>query len=114
MQSGAVCFTKRGIGLGTPFSDDASAEFQKAVQSFDFENGGSESLQTIIKQSNIYDALTLWHLLSRTQKVERGKVFDALAAHIKPPANITREGVLRLDKKMLDAWWKEIENLWFE
>jgi len=112
--AGAMCLTKKGKGLGTPFSDDASAEFQKAVQRFDFENGGGEALQTIIKQSNLYDALTLWHLLSRTQKIEREKVFDALAAHIKPPANITREGILRLDKKMLDAWWTEIENVWFE
>ena len=112
--AGAMCLTKKGKGLGTPFSDDASAEFQKAVRRFDFENGGGEALQTIIKQSNLYDALTLWHLLSRTQKIEREKVFDALAEHIKPPANITREGVLRLDKKMLDAWWTEIENVWFE
>jgi len=112
--AGAMCLTKKGKGLGTPFSDDASAEFQKAVQRFDFENGGGEALQTIIKQSNLYDALTLWHLLSRTQKIDREKVFNALAAHIKPPANITREGILRLDKKMLDAWWTEIENVWFE
>ena len=112
--AGAVCLTKRGIGLGTPFSDEASTEFQKAVQRFDFENGGSESLQTIIKQSNIYDTLTLWHLLSRTNKAEREKVFDALHSFVKLPKSATREGVLRLDKKMLTAWWKEIENVWFE
>jgi len=112
--AGAICLTKKGRGLGTPFSGDSSIGFQNALFRFDFANGGSESLQTIIKESNLYDALTLWHLLSRTQKAERGKVFDALAAHIKPPANITREGILRLNKKMLDAWWKEIENVWFE
>jgi len=112
--AGAMCLTKKGKGLGTPFSDDASAELQKAVQRFDFENGGSESVQTIIKQSNIYDTLTLWHLLSRTQKAERAQVFDALNSFVKLPNGATREGVLRLDKKMLTAWWKEIENVWFE
>lgn len=112
--AGAMCLTKKGKGLGTPFSDDASAEFQKAVQRFDFENGGSEALQTIIKHSNIYDSLTLWHLLSRTQKAEREKVFDALNSFVKLPKSANREGVLRLDKKMLTAWWAEIENVWFE
>ncbi len=112
--AGAMCLTKKGKGLGTPFSDEASAELQKAVQRFDFENGGSEALQTIIKQSNIYDTLTLWHLLSRTNKAERAQVFDALNSFVKLPNGVTREGVLRLDKKMLTAWWKEIENIWFE
>ncbi|MBA2736401.1 MAG: FecR domain-containing protein, partial [Pyrinomonadaceae bacterium] len=78
--AGAICLTKKGRGLGTPFSGDSSIGFQNALFRFDFANGGSESLQTIIKESNFYDALTLWHLLSRTQKAERGKVFDALAA----------------------------------
>ncbi len=112
--AGAMCLTKKGKGLGTPFSDDASAELQKAVQRFDFENGGSESLQTIIKHSTIYDTLTLWHLLSRTQNAEREKIFDALHSFVKLPNGATREGVLRLDKKMLTAWWAEIENVWFE
>jgi len=111
--AGAFCLTKRGKGLGTPFSEDASAEFQNALFKFDFENS-SESVQTIIKESNVYDALTLWHLLSRVPKTEREKVFDALVSFVKLPKDATREGVLRLDEKMLDRWWEEVENLWFE
>ena len=81
---------------------------------FDFENGGNKALETIIKEANLYDSLTLWHLLSRVPRTERGKVFNALANLVEPPANVTVEGVLRLDKKMLDAWWKEVEKVWFE
>ncbi|MGI8884947.1 MAG: FecR domain-containing protein [Pyrinomonadaceae bacterium] len=112
--AGAMCLTKKGKGLGTPFSDESSAQFQSALFNFDFANGGSESLQTVIKESNLYDSLTLWHLLSRVPKTEREKVFEALAVHVEPPANVTRKGILRLDKKMLEAWWTEIENVWFE
>ncbi|MDQ3801417.1 MAG: FecR domain-containing protein [Acidobacteriota bacterium] len=112
--AGAICFTRRGKGLGTPFSDDASLEFQKAVQRFDFENGGSNALRVIIREASLYDSLTLWHLLPRVPENEREKVFDSLAKYVKPPAGVTREGVLRLDKKMLDRWWTEIENVWFE
>jgi ferric-dicitrate binding protein FerR (iron transport regulator) len=112
--AGAICYTRRGLGLGTPFSDDASAAFQTALVKFDFENGGAAALRTIIKESGLYDSLTLWHLLRRVPKNEREKVFDALANYVKPPANATREGILRLDKKMLDGWWTEIEKVWFE
>ena len=111
--AGAIALTKKGKGIGTPFAEESSAELQTALYKFDFENGGNDALQTIIKESNLYDSLTLWHLLSRVPRNERGKVFDALAALVKPPANVTREGILRFDKKMLDAWWTEIENVWF-
>ena len=111
--AGAKALTKKGKGVGTPFADDSSAEFQKAVYEFDFQNGGNQALETIIKESDLYDSLTLWHLLSRVPKAERGRVFNALANFVEPPANVTVEGILRLDKKMLDAWWKEVENVWF-
>ncbi len=88
---------------------DSSAEFQNALYTFDFENGGSEALQTIIKESNLYDSLTLWHLLSRVPQNERSQVFDALAKLVKPPVNVTRKGILRLNKKMLDVWWKKLK-----
>ena len=112
--AGAIALTQKGKGVGTPFSEDASAKLQNALYKFDFENGGSKALQTIIKESSLYDSLTLWHLLTRVEKTERVKIFDALAVQVKPPASVTRDGILRLDKKMLDAWWKEIETVWFE
>jgi FecR protein/Putative zinc-finger len=112
--AGAIALTRKGKGIGTPFAQDSSAKFQAALYKFDFENGGNEALQTIIKEANLYDSLTLWHLLSRVSKNDRSKVFNALANLVEPPANVTVEGVLQLDKKMLDAWWKEIENVWFE
>jgi hypothetical protein len=112
--AGAVCLTKKGKGLGTPFSNDSSAAFQNALAKFDFQNGGSESVNTIIEESDVYAAITLWHLLSRTPRTEREKVFNALVSFVKLPKGATREGVLRLDKIMLDDWWTEIENVWFE
>lgn len=110
----AICFTKRGKGLGTPFFETVSPAFQKALWQLDFENGGRTPLQTIISESRPYDSLTLWHLLSRLPKTEREKVFEKLVSFIALPAGVTREGVLNLDKKMLEAWRKEMSNIWFE
>lgn len=112
--AGMSCLTRRGKGLGTPFSTESSASFQAAVMRFDFEGGGREALQTIIKESGFYDMFTLWHLLSRVPKNDREEVYDALAKYVKPPAGVTREGVSRLDKVMLDAWRKEVETAWYE
>jgi hypothetical protein len=111
--AGAMAITIKGKGIGTPFAEDSSSELQTALYKLDFENGGNEALQTIINKADLYDSITLWHLLSRVPEKERGKVFDALANLVKPPANVAREGVLKLNKKMLDAWWKDVEDVWF-
>src|SRR6266853_1996335 len=51
------------------------------------------------------DALTLWHLLSRVSDADRPGLYDRLAGLAPPPEGVTREGILRLDRQMLDAWW---------
>lgn len=112
--AGAICKTKRGGGLGTPFSADTTDKFRAALERFDFSNGGSRAVQTMLENRNFYDMITLWHLLSRVQKADREKIFDALADYVKPPDDITREGILTLDKKMLASWRTEVERTWFE
>jgi hypothetical protein len=112
--AGAVALTKKGKGIGTPFSEDASQKLQTALYKFDFEDGGRATLETVIAESGLYDSITLWHLLSRVTRTDRATVFDALRQQVKPPKGVTQAGILRLDKKMLDAWWSELETVWFE
>jgi hypothetical protein len=112
--AGAIALTRKGRGVGTPFAEDASAALRAALFKFDFADGGEAALLTIIREANLYDSLTLWHLLARVSTGEREKIFDALAARVKPPTEVTKQGILRLDKKMLELWWTEIEKVWFE
>lgn len=112
--AGAICLTKKGKGLGTPFFSDAQTDFKDAVLKFDFENGGSNSLQTILSRADPPDSLTLWHLLSRVPENEREKVFNKLVFFVKLPENATKKGVLNLDKNMLKAWRLAMEEQWFE
>jgi hypothetical protein len=112
--AGAIALTKKGKGVGTPFAEGSSPELQKALYQFDFANGGAAALEKIVREAALYDSISLWHLLSRVEAKQRGKVFDALAALVKPPAKVTRTGIARLDRTMLDAWWTAIENVWFE
>jgi len=111
--AGMMCKTRKGQGLGTPFSTEATEAFKKALDAFDFSRGGSTAVQAMVREAEFYDMFTLWHLLSRVSKEDRGVVYDALAQLVAPPAGVTREGILSKNKKMLDAWKIEIENAWF-
>ncbi len=65
-------------------------------------------LDLIIKQARSQDALTLWHLLLRVNAGDRERVYERFSALVPPPQGITREGILRLDQRMLDAWWSKL------
>ena len=112
--AGAMCITKHGKGLGTPFSAETSEKFRAALERFDFSNGGSRAVNDMLAHRNFYDMISLWHLLSRVQKTDREKVFDALAAYVTPPDDVTRDGILSLNKTMLASWRAEVERAWFE
>jgi len=111
--AGALCETRAGIGPGTPYFADASAALRRALTALDFERGHSEArsaaLETVLAEARDRDALTLWHLLSRAEYSERSRVYDRLAALVAPPAGVTREAVLRLDKRMLGRWQEKLE-----
>jgi len=110
--AGAMCFTRPGIGPGTPCFEDASASFREALQAFDLAGpsagAGSAALDKILSEARPRDGLTLWHLLSRTFGGERARIYDRLAAMIPPPAGVTREGILQLDPHMLDLYWNTL------
>jgi FecR protein len=110
--AGAVCATRPKVGPGTPYFDDASASFRETLTKFDFATNTREErsaeLNKILDQSRQRDALTVWHLLARAEEEERGQVYDRLATLVPPPAGVTRDGILRLDQKMLDLWWNQL------
>jgi hypothetical protein len=118
--AGAVCVTRPKIGPGTPYFDDAPKSFCEALSKFDFAAHTPEErraeLDKILAGSRQRDALTIWHLLSRVDKADRGRVYDRLATLVPPPSGVTREGILRLDQEMLDLWWNQLDlgdvSLW--
>ncbi|HUI42939.1 MAG TPA: FecR domain-containing protein [Terriglobia bacterium] len=110
--AGAVCATRPDVGPGTPYFEDAPAPLRAALTRLDF-GGGTAALREadvaiILSQSRRRDALTLWHLLTRVDGPERGRVYDRLAALARPPSQVTRAGVLHLDSQMLDLWWNQL------
>src|SRR6266704_1250003 len=110
--AGAICQTRPKIGPGTPYFEDASASFRDALIKFDFGSATPQErhalLGILLADARKNDALTLWHLLSRVSDADRPAVYDRLALLAPPPAGVTREGILRLDRKMLDSWWDSL------
>src|SRR2546425_716999 len=113
--AGAFCRTRKGAGPGTPYFEDASAELQAAVTKIDSVNDPGErlrQLQIVIRESHVRDALSLWHLLPRMDAQARGMIYDRLAQLLPPPPEVTRDGILALNPKMLDTWKKVVSQLW--
>lgn len=109
--AGAVAATRAETRPGTPYFADAPVALVAALAEVDFGESPAErarALQTVLSAARPRDALTLWHLLARTAGADRALVHDALATLVPQPAGVTREGVLRGDPAMLDAWWNEL------
>lgn len=109
--AGAACLTKPGAGPGTPFFEDAPESFVESLARLDFD-GDHGSLDAVLTGARERDTLTLWHLLSRVGADERARVYERLAAFSPPPEGVTREGVVGLDRAMLDAWKVNLEGNW--
>jgi hypothetical protein len=108
--SGAVCETRPEHGPGTPYFGGASDEFRAALGRFDFEGASSEDLETVLRESNMCELFTLWQLLPSVRDEHRGMIFDRMSQIMPPPAGVTREGVLALDSRMLEAWGVEFSR----
>ncbi len=115
--AGAECTTSRRKGLGLPFYSDASDALRRAV--------AGEEIAAILAAASPRDGLTLWHLLTRAPAADRGAVYDRFAQLVTLPVEVSREGVLRGDPKMIDlcwdalhlentGWWRGWERRWNE
>jgi hypothetical protein len=110
---GARSITRRGFAPGTPYFEDASERFKQAIYRFDFEKGGRRELDRLIKEATARDTLTLWHLLSRVGKAERLRLYERMVEFVALPDEVTKEGILRLDKEMLRLWKLDLEVEWY-
>lgn len=109
--AGAACMTQPGAGPGTPFFEDAPEGLVEALAKLDFENDLA-SLDAVLAGARARDTLTLWHLLSRVPADERARVYERLASLSPPPDGVTRDGIVGLDRAMLDAWKSKLQKDW--
>lgn len=76
-----------------------------ALLRFDFTPGAAPvALPAVLRHARADDALTLWHLLSRTEGAARATVFDRLSDLRSVPETVTRAGILAGNATMRRAW----------
>jgi hypothetical protein len=119
---GAACTTRVGHGPDTPYFLDAPEALTKSLAEFDL-TGNELAVRAVLSAARPRDALTVWHLLERTQGEEREEVFRRFAELVTLPPIVTREGILRGDRESLDAawdalrlgdtsWWRKWKRNW--
>jgi hypothetical protein len=106
--AGAACVTRPALGPGTPWFRDAPEQLKTALGAFD-TGSGDAALVAALGAVRERDALTVWHLMVRTQGRQRGEVYDRFAGLVQLPAYVTREAVLRGDSAALDGAWNALE-----
>jgi len=119
---GAACVTRPVRGPGTPYFTDASQALTAALDRFD-NTSDATALNQALASTRPRDALTLWHLLTRTHGEQRAEVFARFAAVVNLPREVSQEAVLRGDPAAFDAawnaldlgdtdWWREWKRQW--
>jgi len=109
VKEGYICEIKNSFRPGTPYRINASDSLKNEVEKFDYENGGDDSIQKIISAANKEDMLTLLALIPNASRLQRQILFQIVANHFPPPADITSAGIYNADSEMLNKWWEEIE-----
>lgn len=108
VSAGKYCLTKSGMGPGTPYRDDSSLEFKRALLNYDFKNGGAAALNNILKNAKKTDAVTLLNLMPFVDKTSKGKVYARLAALVPTPRNIPKDSIPYFDYKKMNEWIDDI------
>jgi len=103
--------TRRSFAPGTPYAEDAPPALRQALAAFDFSDGGPAAVRRALAAARSEDAVSLWHLLERVDPPLRRAVYDRLASLVPPPAGVTAEGALRLDRTMLETYWNTIRRI---
>ena len=108
---------------GTPYPYGMAEAAREALKRLDEGSNDPTDLETVVAamypQSMFVTArqpttITLWHLLQRLDGPLRVRAFETLTDISEPPSKVTREGILALDRPMLERWRRDLNPMWSE
>jgi hypothetical protein len=118
---GATAIAEIGKRIGTPFFDDASVAFKRALHAFDVDAltaaQRTEVLAALLAEARRQDVYTLLRLNRDLTPSERGAFYDRVVLLRPPPTGVTRTGIMTNDGAMLEAWrrtlgFPEVKRWW--
>lgn len=119
--AGLVAEVAVGGRPGTPYPEGFPAEARAALHRLDDGSGGSADLAVVLGALHRptdfivlrqQSAITLLSLLQRVPDELRKPIYRRLAALSAPPAGVTREGILALNRPMLERWLRTLSPMW--
>jgi hypothetical protein len=105
--AGMRAVTRRGGAVGTPFMHDAPASLRAALTAFDAGDHGDSVIAAVLRSARPRDAVTLWHLVQRTEGARRDQVFQRLIQLVPPPSDIPAASLMD-DPHMMKLYWTRL------
>jgi hypothetical protein len=121
--AGLVAHVEPGGRPGTPYPIELAADARAALRRLDAGGTDPADLEIVLgaQYTPSHDitlrrrsAITLWHLVQRVPAGQRARVVEQLAALAPPPPDATTEGILALDRRMLERWRADLSPMWSE
>jgi hypothetical protein len=106
VEAGEICRMWRGRGASVPCRRGSSAAFREALDAA--ARGQEGALPGAIAGATTDDARALLWLVPRHERAGREALVRRAADLAAPPAGVTPEGVIELDREMLDNWIQSI------
>lgn len=104
-----LCRVSENRGISIPYHINSSTEFKQALFVFERDKKNIFSLNTMLSESEDFNAFTLWSLLKIADPSNRGAILYEMQSSFPLPPNVTSEGIISLDDEMLELYWREIE-----
>lgn len=98
---GFACEVKKGRYV-IPFDPNSDTQLINLLKEFAGPN--DPNLVTITSLAAEKDALSLWHVLQLTSEINRTIAYNKLRGLVSPPSSVTEEGILALNREMLNQW----------
>lgn len=105
--AGARCLTRRDAGPGIPFFKDAPARLAEATRRF-AETRSETAVREILDNARKEDALTVWHVMTRTEGRQRALAFERLSQLVSVPDEVTAERIERGEAAAIDLCWNAL------
>ncbi|MBV6478825.1 MAG: hypothetical protein HGGPFJEG_01582 [Ignavibacteria bacterium] len=108
--AGNFVMTKKNIGVGTPFNENSSLLFKKALAEFDFGNCAEACVNTLIKTAKPSDAVSLVNIIPIVDVKYKYDFFDKAANFVSPPVNLPKDSLEFFDNEKMKVWIDKIQE----
>ncbi|AFH50686.1 DNA-directed RNA polymerase specialized sigma subunit [Ignavibacterium album JCM 16511] len=100
-----ACDIRKGK-FAVPYNPNSDKQIINLIK--EYSGPADPNMVVIVSLATKSDALSLWHILQLSSEGNRPIVFKKLNELVPPPDSVTKEGIQKLNRDMLDQWLVKI------